>query len=232
MKTTSNKYHGHRFPAGVISHGVWLYYRFSLSLRDVEELLAKRGITVTHETIRQWCRKFGPEYARKLKRRQGRLGDIWHLNEVFMKIGGERHYLWRAVDQDGDVIDILVQRYRNARAAKRFFRKLLRGQGSTPWRLVTDKLGSYGAAHRTIMPSVDHNTECYANNLAEVSHQRTRQRERQMRRFKSAGSAQRFLSVHGVILNLFNLGRYQLRSANYRLLRERSFKEWNAATAA
>ena len=108
MKTTSNKYHGHRFPTEIISHGVWLYYRFSLSLRDVEELLAKRGITVTHETIRQWCRKFGPEYARKLKRRQGRLGDVWHLDEVFVKIGGERQYLWRAVDQDGDVIDILV----------------------------------------------------------------------------------------------------------------------------
>ena len=174
MKTTSNKYHGHRFPTGVISHGVWLYYRFSLSLRDVEELLAKRGITVTHETIRQWCRK----------------------------IGGERQYLWRAVDQDGDVIDILVQRYRNARAAKRFFRKLLKGQGSTPWRLVTDKLRSYGAAHRKVMPSVDHNTERYANNLAEVSHQPTRQRERQMRGFKSAAQAQRFLSVHGVIRKL------------------------------
>jgi putative transposase len=191
MKTTSNKYHGHRFPTEVISHGVWLYYRFSLSLRDV-----------------------------------------WHLDEVFVKIGGERQYLWRAVDRDGDVIDILVQRYRNARAAKRFFRKLLKGQGSTPWRLVTDKLRSYGAAHRNIMPSVDHNTKRYANNLAEVSHQRTRQRERQMRRFKSAGSAQRFLSVHGVILNQFNLGRHQLSSANYRLLRERAFKEWNAATAA
>ena len=116
MKTTSNKYHGHRFPTEVISHGVWLYFRFSLSLRDVEELLAKRGITVTHETIRQWCRKFGPEYARKLKRHQGRLGDIWHLDEVFVRIAGERHYLWRAVDQAGDVIDILVQRHRNARA--------------------------------------------------------------------------------------------------------------------
>ena len=156
---------------------------------------------------------------------------MWHLDEVFVKIRGERQYLWRAVDQDGDVIDILVQRYRNAGAAKRFFRKLLKGQGSPPWRLVTDKLGSYGAAHREIRPTVDHHTVRYANNLAEVSHQRTRRRERQMRRFKSAGSVQRFLSVHSVILNLFNLGRHQLSSANYRLLRERSFKEWNAATA-
>jgi putative transposase len=232
MKTNANRYHGYRFPPEIISHGVWLYHRFALSFRDVEDILAERGVTITYETVRQWCRKFGPEYARKLKCHQGRLGDIWHLDEVFVKIAGERHYLWRAVDQDGDVIDILVQRYRNARAAKRFFRKLLKGQGSTPWRLVTDKLRSYGAAHRNIMPSVDHNTERYANNLAEVSHQPTRQRERQMRRFKSAGSAQRFLSVHGVILNLFNLGRHQLSSANYRLLRERSFKEWSAATAA
>jgi putative transposase len=154
------------------------------------------------------------------------------LDEVFVNIQGQRHYLWRAVDQDGDVIDILVQRYRNARAAKRFFRKLLKGQGSKPWQLVTDKLRSYGGAHRNIMPSVDHNTDRYANNLAEVSHQPTRQRERQMRGFKSAGQAQRFLSVHSIIRNLFNLGRHQLSSADYRLLRERSFKEWSAATAA
>lgn len=232
MKTHAKMYRGYRFPSEIISHGVWLYYRFSLSFRDVEELLAKRGVVVSYETIRQWCRKFGPEYASELKRREGRLGDIWHLDEVFVKIRGERHYLWRAVDQDGDVIDILVQKYRNTRAAKRFFRKLLKGQGSQPWLLVTDKLRSYGAAHRSAMPSVDHNTERYANNLAEVSHQPTRQRERQMRGFKSAGQAQRFLSVHGVIRNLSNLGRHQLSSANYRLLRERSFKDWSAATAA
>jgi len=139
-----------------------------------KEPLAKRGITVTHDSIRQWCGKFGPEYARKLKRRQGRLGDMWHLDEVFVKIGGERHYLWRAVDQDGDVIDILVQRFRNARAAKRFLRKLLKGQESKPWQLVTDKLRSYGAAHRTIMPSVDHNTDRYANNLADLPLRRPR----------------------------------------------------------
>ena len=136
------------------------------------------------------------------------------------------------MDQDGDVIDILVQRYRNARTANRFFRKLLKGKGSKPWQLVTDKLKSYGAAHRSIMPSVEHNTEPYANNLAELSHQPTRQRERQMRGFESAGQAQRFLSVHGVIRNLFNLGRHQLSSANHHLLRERSFKEWNAVAAA
>ena len=232
MKTKAKSYSGYRFPPEMISHGVWLYHRFALSFRDVEELLAKRGSSVSYETVRQWCRKFGPEYACKLKRRQGRLGDIWYLDEVFVKIRGERHYLWRAVDQDGDVIDILVQRYRKARAANRFFRKLLKGQGSTPWRLVTDKLKSYGAAHRTTMPSVEHNTTRYANNRAEVSHQPTRQRERQMRRFKSAGQAQRFLSVHGVIQNFFRLGHHHLRSEKYRLLRARSFKDWSAATAA
>jgi putative transposase len=232
MKTNKNGYRGYRFPREIISHSVWLYHRFSLSFRDVEELLAKRGIIVTYETVRQWCRKFGPEYARRLKRRQGRLGDVWHLDEVFVKIRGERHYLWRAVDQDGDMIDILVQRNRNARAAKRFFRKLLKGQGSTPWRVVTDKLKSYGAAHRSTMPCVDHITERYENNRAEVSHQPTRQRERQMRRFKSAGQAQRFLSVHGVILNFFRFARHQMCSETYRLLRARSFKEWSAAMGA
>ena len=232
MKTKRGCYRGYRFPPEIISHAVWLYHRFCLSFRDVEELLAKRGILVSYETIRQWCRKFGPKYARKLKRRQGRLRDIWHLDELFVNIQGKRHYLWRAVDQDGDVIEILVQRYRNARAAKRFFRKLLKGQGSTPWRLVTDKLKSYGTAHRMTMPSVDHTTARYENNRAEVSHQPTRQRERQMRRFKSAGQAQRFLSAHGVILNFFRFARHQMCSANYRLLRARSFKEWSAATGA
>jgi putative transposase len=232
MKAKTNGYRGYRFPRGIISHSVWLYHRFSLSFRDVEELLAKRGIIVSYETIRQWCRKFGPEYARRLKRRQGRLGDVWHLDEVFVNIQGQRHYLWRAVDQDGDVIDILVQRHRDARAARRFFRKLVKGQENKPWRLVTDTLRSYAAAHRSVMPSVAHDTRQYANNRAEVSHQPTRQRERLMRRFKSAGQAQRFLSVHGVVQNLFRLGRHHLRSVNYRLLRDRSFKEWSAATGA
>ena len=226
------RYRRHRFPIEIISHAVWLYHRFCLSFRDVEDLLAERGISVTHETIRQWCRKFGHDYARKLRRRQGRLGDVWHLDELFVNIRGKRHYLWRAVDQDGDVIDILVQKHRNARAAKRFFRKLLKGQGSEPWRLVTDKLRSYGAAHRSAMPSVVHDTRRYANNQAEVSHQPTRQRERQMRRFNSPGQAQRFLSVHGVVRNLFNLGRHRLRAADYRTLRGRAFAVWSEVAAA
>ena len=229
MSNDRLSYHGHRFPPEIISHAVWLYHRFGLSLRDVEDLLAERGIIVSHEAIRLWCAKFGPDYARRLRRRQGRLGDTWFLDEVFVTIRGQRHYLWRAVDQDGDVIDILVQRRRNAQAAKRFFRKLLKGQGSEPRWLITDKLRSYGAAHRSVMPSVEHVTASYANNRAEVSHQPTRQRERQMRRFKSAAQAQRFLSVHGVVRNLFNLSRHRLRSANHRLLRARAFETWNEA---
>jgi len=225
-------YHGYRFPSEIISHGVWLYYRFSLSFREVEDLLAERGIEVSYETIRQWCGKFGPDYAAKLKRRRGRLGDIWHLDEVFISIGGERHYLWRAVDQDGDVLDILVQRRRDVRTAKRFFRKLLKAQGSEPRRLVTDKLRSYGVAHRVVMPSVVHDTTQYANNRAELAHQPTRQRERQMRGFKSWAQAQRFLVVHGIIGNLFRVGRHLLRAANHRLLRSRAFVDWNAVTCA
>ncbi len=232
MNDHTPSYHGYRFPPEIISHAVWLYHRFCLSFRDVEDLLAERGIMVTYEAIRLCCLQFGPKYARTLKRRQGRLGDTWHLDELFVTIQGQRRYLWRAVDQDGDVIDILLQARRDQRAAARFFRKLLKGQGGVPRRLVTDKLRSYAAAHRTIIPSVDHDTSQYANNRAEVSHEPTRQRERQMRRFKSAAQAQRFLSVHGVILNLFRVGRHLLRAANYRILRARAFVVWNAVTCA
>jgi putative transposase len=139
MKDDRSRYYGHRFPPEIISYAVWVY-RFSLSFRDVEDLLAERGIIVSYETIRLWCQKFGPDYARKLKRRQGRLGDMWHLDEVFIRINGQQQYLWRAVDQDGDVIDILVQPRRDQRAAERFFRRLLRGQGQEPFRIITDKL--------------------------------------------------------------------------------------------
>ncbi len=167
----------------------------------MEDLLAQRGLTVSYETIRQWCRKFGIEYARTLRRRQGRLGDTWHLDELFVTIQGQRQYLWRAVDQDSDLIDILVQPRRDQRAAERFLRKLLKGQEREPRLLVTDQLRTYEAACRTVMPSVVHDTERYANNRAEVSHEPMR--ERQMRGFKSVGQAQRFWSVHGVIQNLF-----------------------------
>ena len=151
MNNRELSYTGYRFPPQIIGHAVWLYHRFCLSFRDAEDLLAQRGITVSYETIRQWCRTFGPEYARTLRRRQGRLGDTWYLDELFVKIQGRRRYLWRAVDQDGDLLDILVQSRRDRRAATRFFRKLLKAQGRAPRRLVTDKLRSYAAAHRTVL---------------------------------------------------------------------------------
>ncbi len=231
MSSHAPTYHGYRFPPEIISHAVWLYHRFCLSFRDVEDLLAERGITVSYEAIRQWCRKFGPQYARRLKRRQRRLGDTWHLDEVFVTIRGRRQYLWRAVDQDGDVLDIFLQPRRDQRAAERFFHKLLRGQGGEPRRLVTDKLRSYAAAHRIVMPDVTHSTARYENNRAEVSHQPTRQRERQMRRFKSTVQAQRFLSVHGIVGNLFRVGRHLLRAVHYRLFRARALDAWQAACA-
>ena len=207
-------------------------HRFCLSFLDVEDLLAERGINVTYEMIRQWCLTFGLEYARRLRRRRGRMGDTWHLDEVFVTIQGRRQYLWRAVDEDGDVLDILVPSHRNRRAAVRFFRKLLKNQGRIPRRLITDQLRSYAAACRTVMPSVVHVTDQYANNRAEVSHQPTRQRERQMRRFTSAAPRQRVASVHGIVQHLFRVSRHLLRSAHHRLLRTRAFVEWDAVTCA
>ena len=190
MKRDVPSYRGYRFPPEIISHAVWLYHRFGVSFRDVEDLLAPRGLTVSYEAIRLWCLTFGAAYARRLKRRQGRLDDTWHLDEVFVTIQGRRHYLWRAVDQDGDVIDILVQSHRDCRAATRFFCKLLKGQARQPVRLVTDKLRSYRAAHRAVMPSVAHRTDRYENNRAEVSHQPTRQRERALVHNPSAATRQ------------------------------------------
>ena len=226
------RYPRYRFPPPIISHAVWLYYRFTLSFRDVEDLLAHRGITVSYESIRHWCETFGFAYARRLRQRAGPVGDTWHLDELFVTIRGQRQYLWRAVDQDGDVIDILLQPRRDRHAAARFFRKLLKRSGRVPHRLVTDRSGSYRAAHRTIMPSVVHDTTRYANNRVEVSHQPTRRRERHMRRFKSVAHTQRFLAVHDVVRNLFTVGRHRLRAGHQRLLRSRAFSTWNAVAAA
>jgi putative transposase len=226
------RYPRYRFPPAIISHAVWLYYRFSLSFRDVEDLLAQRGVTVSYESIRHWCETFGLAYARRLRHRAGPIGDTWHLDELFVTIRGQRQYVWRAVDQDGDVLDILLQPHRDSHAAARFFRKLLKGSGRVPHCLVTDRLRSYRAAHRVVMPSVRHEMKRYANNRAEVSHQPTRQREHQMRRFKSKAQAQRFLAVHGVIYNLFSTGRHHLRAVHQRLLRARAFDTWDAVAAA
>src|ERR687894_2531262 len=185
-------YKRHRFPPQIIAHAVWLYFRFPLSLRLVEEMLLERGIVVSYETIRRWGKKFGPDYARRLRRKQPSPHDVWHLDEVVISIAGQKHWLWRAVDQDGYVLDILVQSCRNAKAAKRLLRKLLKRQGMAPRVMITDKLASYAAAKRVVMPGVEHRQHKGLNNRAENSHQPTRRRERIMKRFKSAGQAQRF----------------------------------------
>ncbi len=215
------------FRVKIISRAVWLYHRFTLSLRDVEDLLAERGVIVSYETIRCWCLKFGPQYAQSIRKKRGQLGDIWHVDELFVRIQGRRVYLWRAVDQDGDVLDILVTKRRDKRAAKR---KVLKKQGQPPWQLITDKLKSYPAAHREVFPSVEHKTGQYENNRAEVSHQHTREQEGQMRGFKSIEQAQRFLSVHGPVQNLFRVGRNHLKAVHQRLLRDRAFAYWREAT--
>ncbi|MBA3405721.1 MAG: IS6 family transposase [Gemmatimonadaceae bacterium] len=225
--TTATSYKGHRFPHEIISHAVWLYYRFSLSYRDVEELLAERGIIVTYETVRQWCLKFGQQYATQLRRRRAKTGDKWHMDEVFLKINGKTSYLWRAVDQHGNVLDILVQSRRNKAAARKFLRKVLKGCQYVPRVMITDKLGSYEAAKKEVMPSVEHRQHKRLNNRAENSHQPTRQRERTMRRFKSAGHAQRFLSAFGPIREHFCPRRHRLRAEEYRRERVRRFLAWN-----
>jgi len=224
-----NTYKRHRFPSEIISYAVWLYFRFNLSHRDIEDLLAERGITVSYESIRLWCIKFGAKYSRRLKRKHRGYGDTFFIDEVFVKIQGRQHYLWRAVDQDGEVVDVFLQRRRDGRAAKRFFKRLLRASGSEPRRVVTDKLRSYGVAHRELIPDTIHDTSQYANNRAELSHQPTRVRERGMRRFKSAPQAQRFLSTHAAVYNLFNLGRHLVRAEHYRNLREGALNNWRVA---
>jgi putative transposase len=223
-------YAGYRFPAEIISHAVWLYFRFPLSLRMVDELLAARGIIVSHETVRQWALKFGQVFATLIRRRLPTAGDKWHLDEVVIRISGVKHWLWRAVDQNGTVLDILVQSRRDTQAAKRLLRKLLKRQCRAPRVMITDKLASYGAAKREVMPSVEHRAHKGLNNRAENSHQPTRRRERQMKRFKSAGQAQRFLSAHEGINNLFHLRRHQVSAVQYQAVRGQAFQVWAEAT--
>ncbi len=209
---------------------MWLYHRFCLRFRDVEERLAERGVTVRYEAVRQWSMKFGSSFAKKLRPRQGRLGDTWHVDEMFVTINGARHYLWRAVDQDGESLDILVQKRRNNPAAFRFLRKLLKGLQYIPHKVVTDTLASYGAAHRKLLASVPYHQGGRQDNRVEVSPQPTRQRAYQMRHCKSPGQAQRFLAVHGPINNLFCLGRHRLSAHHYRTLRTRAFATWHEVT--
>ena len=226
-----NTYKRHRFPPDIITLAVWLYHRFNLSHRDIEDLLAERGITVSRESIRLWCIKFGALYARRLKRKHQGFGDTFYIDEVFVKINGKQHYLWRAVDQDGEVVDVYLQAKRDGAATKRFFRRLLRAHGTEPRKIVTDKLRSYGVAHRELIPWTIHSTQQYENNRAEQSHEATRVRERGMRRFKSMRQAQSFVTVHAAVQNLFNLGRHLVSAHHYRDLRASAFAEWDRAVA-
>ena len=209
---------------------VWLYHRFPLSFREVQEMMAQGGVVVSHETVRQWTGKFGQAYASGLRRRRPHPGDKWHLDEVFITINGKTHYLWRAVDQDGNVLDILVTSRRDATAATRFFRKLLTRWQTVPRVLVTDKLASYGVARRGLMTGVEHRRSKYLNNRAENSHQPTRQRERAMKRFASARHAQRFLSAFSGISPHFRPRRHLLHAEEYRREMANRFSIWNEVT--
>ena len=224
-------YKRHRFPAEIIQYAVWLYFRFNLSHRDIEDLLAQRGIMVTRESIRLWCNKFGLKYAARLRKRHQGYGDTFFIDEVFIKIQGKQHYLWRAVDQDGEVVDVLLQKRRDAKAAKKFFKRLVKKHKGEPRRIVTDGLRSYGVAHRELIPESIHDNDQYANNRAELSHQPTRVRERGMRKFKSIKQAQRFLNIHAAVYNLFNLGRHLVSAETYRYFRLCSFASWKNAAA-
>ena len=225
-------YARHQFPPDIIRHAVWLYLRFTLSFRDVEDLLAERGIEVSYETIRRWVLKFEPAFARELRQRRPRPSSQWHLDEMSVAIGGERVWLWRAVDHEGEVLDLLVQRSRDKAAAMKLMRKLLKKQGYAPEVLVTDKLRSYAAARTALGMSARHDQGLRANNRAENSHQPVRRRERKMQRFKSPGSAQRFLSVHAAVYNNFNIQRHLITRPVLRLFRAEAITNWNDATAA
>ncbi len=231
MNTAISLYKRYRLPSDIIQHAVWLYYRFNVNHRDIEDLLAERGIEVSYESIRLWCNKFGPHYARRLRRRHQGYGDTFYIDEVFVKIQGKQQYLWRAVDQDGEVVDVFLQARRAGAAAKRFFKHLIRKHGNEPRKIVTDKLRSYGVTHRELIPESILDASKYANNRAELSHQPTRVRERGMWRFKTVQQAQRFLSTHAAVYNLFNLGRHLVSAKHYRLFRECAFASWKRAAA-
>ena len=225
-------YKRHRYPPQIIAHAVWLYFRFPVSLRLVEELLAERGINVSYETIRCWARKFGPEFARRLERKSPSRNDIWHLDEVVISIAGRKHWFWRAVDQDGYVLDEIVQPRRNTKAAKRLLTRLLQKQGMKPKRIITDKLQSYGAARKQIIPGVEHRSHKGLNNRAENSHVPLRKRERMMQGFRSVGALQRFVSVFSAVRNLFvppHSNRSALQVHTHRL---QAMAQWKAVTFA
>jgi transposase-like protein len=220
----------HRFPPEVIRHSVWLYARFTLRFRDVEDLLAERGLDISYETVRRWFLKFGTPIAANLRRIRPKPSDHWHLDEMVIVIQGNRYWLWRAVDNEGEVLDFLVQRKRDAKAAKKLMKKLLRKLGFAPTRIVTDKLRSYPAALRALGLAAEHDRSLRANNRAENSHQPVRRRERKLQRFKSPGSVQHFLSVHAATYNTFYHQRHINRRSYFKELRAESFDVWATAS--
>ncbi|TBB39799.1 IS6 family transposase [Rhizobium ruizarguesonis] len=232
MTSSTISYKNHRFPPQIIARAVWLYFRFPLSLRLVEEMLLERGIVVSYETIRRWCRKFGATYAKQLRRKKPSRKDIWHLDEVVISIGGRKHWPWRAVDQDGYVLDEIVQTRRDTKAAKRLLVRLLKKQGLSPKRIVTDKLRSYGAAKRDVMSGVEHRSHKGLNNRAENSHVPLRKRERMMQGFRSVGGLQRFISVFSAVRNLFVAPHQRHSALATDIHRIRAMAQWKAVTAA
>ncbi|MBY5508556.1 IS6 family transposase [Rhizobium leguminosarum] len=232
MKNSSISYKRHRFPQQIIAHAVWLYFRFPLSLRLVEELLLERGIIVSYETIRRWGRKYGPAYAKQLRRRRPSRQDVWHLDEVVVSIAGRKHWLWRAVDQDSYVLDEIVQSRRDTRAARRLLLRLLKKQGMRPKRIITDKLRSYSAAKRDLMPTVEHRSHKGLNNRADNSHLPLRKREHLMQGFRSGGGSQRFITTISAIRNLF-VAQHRSRSAlATHIHRVRAMAHWKIVTGA
>ncbi|MBV9386136.1 MAG: IS6 family transposase [Chroococcidiopsidaceae cyanobacterium CP_BM_ER_R8_30] len=227
MTTNSpNSYKGYRFPAEIISHCVWLYYTFPLSYRDIEKMMLFRGIEVTYETIREWCQKFGQQYANQLRRKRSYTTDKWHLDEVVVTLKKQQYYLWRAVDSEGNVLDVLLQRHRDTKAAKRFFRKLLKKQGFVLRVIMTDKLKSYEAARKQVLKRVEHRQHKGLNNRAENLYRPTRVQERRMQRFKSPGQAQRFLSAFGPIRDHFHPKQHELSAKRYREQLRQRFEDW------
>lgn len=232
MKSSSISYKRHRFPPQIIAHAVWLYVRFNLSLREVEEMLLHRGIDVSYETVRRWVIKFGPAIARNLRQRQGCPGDVWHLDEVAVRISGRKYWLWRAIDQHGVVLDEILQPIRDKRAAKRLLRSLIKRLGFIPKRIITDKLRSYGAAKREVVPGLDHWSHKGLNNRAENSHLPFRKRERTMQGHRSPGGLQRFVATHSAIRNCFSVPARHRSALTIRHHRLESFDAWDAATRA
>ena len=229
MQTEKTSYKRHRFPPQIIAHAVWLYVRFNLSLREVEELMLERGVDVSYETIRRWTVKFGPLITHVLRRRQPRPGDVWHLDEVVVKIAGRSYWLWRAVDQHGVVLEEILQSKRNKRAAKRLLVKLMKRWGVMPKRIITDKLRSYGAAKREVAPGLDHWSHKGLNNRAENSHLPFRKRERAMQGFRSLGGLQRFVSIHSATRNCFSVPARRRSALTIRYHRLEALEAWKSA---